>query len=160
MSRKVLTVDSNKCIGCRICEQWCSLTHHGVINPAKARIKVTRLEESGIDKPVICSQCTKPVCIEVCPEGALSKNPKTGAIKVDKEKCTGCRKCVAACPNGAVSMHPEEEYPLICDLCNGKPKCVEHCPENAIQYVPIEVSERSHKSEAVRESVKGGKCRG
>ncbi|MBZ4686449.1 MAG: hypothetical protein JG764_82 [Clostridiales bacterium] len=157
MSRKVLTVEKSKCIGCRICEQWCSLTHHGVINPAKARVKVTRIEESGVDVPVICTQCSKAACIAACPEGALSKNSKTGAIKVDKEKCTACRKCVTACPNAAISVHPEDEYVLICDLCNGKPKCVENCPEKALQYLPIETSERIYRSKVVRDTAKGGK---
>lgn len=33
---KFLTVDADKCTGCRLCEQVCSVMHEGVSNPAKA----------------------------------------------------------------------------------------------------------------------------
>lgn len=160
MSRKVLIAESKKCVGCRICEQWCSLTHFGTINPGKSRIKITRLENKGINIPTICTQCSKAACIEACPTEALSKDPKTGAIKLEKEKCTLCRKCIHACPQGAVSIHPTDEYVLICDLCHGRPKCVENCPEGALQYVPVEISDRLYRSLVVDEAAKGENSRG
>lgn len=160
MSRKVLIAEARKCVGCRICEQWCSLSHFGTVNPAKARLKITRLEDRGVNVPTICTQCNKPACIEACPHGALEKNQATGAIKLHKEKCTLCRKCVYACPQGAVFIHPTDEYVLICDLCQGRPKCVENCPEGALQYVPVEVSDRSFRCRIVEEVVKGDECRG
>ncbi|MEL7565208.1 MAG: 4Fe-4S dicluster domain-containing protein [Dehalobacterium sp.] len=159
MSRRVLVAEAKKCIGCRICEQWCSLAHEGVVNPAKTRIKIFKSEETGNNVPIICTQCKKPACIAACPEDALSKDEKTGAIKIDKAKCTACRKCITACPNGAISMHPEEEYALICNLCHGKPKCVENCPEKAVQYLPIEQSERIHRS-IIGRKAEGGKVHG
>lgn len=149
LSRKVLVAEWQKCIGCRICEQWCSLSHSGVINPARARIKVCRDEASGVNIPVICTQCHRAACLEVCPTGAITRQGKTGAMKVDAGLCTLCRRCVQACPNGAVSITPGGETVQICDLCHGRPKCVENCPEGALQYLPVEVSDRLHRFRVV-----------
>lgn len=153
---KVLVADKEKCIGCRLCEQWCSLTHFGVTNPAKARIRITRLEEKGIDVPTICHQCTKAACIASCPTGALERNSKTGAVKLTKDKCTGCRLCMEACPHGAVGMHPTDGYVLICDLCHGNTKCVENCPEGALQYIDVSSVDGVYRTKAILAKEKGG----
>lgn len=154
---KVLVAEKEKCIGCRVCEQWCSLSHFGVNNPCKARIRITRYEEKGIDIPTICHQCTKPACIASCPSAALERNPKTGAIKVIKENCTGCRLCMEACPHGAVGMHPTDGYVLICDLCHGKPKCVENCPEGVLKHVELANVDRLYRTKAALASEREGK---
>ncbi|MGF7186589.1 Fe-S-cluster-containing hydrogenase component 2 [Desulfitispora alkaliphila] len=153
---KTLVADAKKCIGCRVCEQWCSMVHHGAVNPAKSRIRVTRLEDKGVDVPTICMQCTKPACVSSCPTDALEKNPKTGAVKTDKEKCTGCRLCMEACPHGAVGMHPTEGYVLICDLCHGKPKCVENCPESALTCIDAKSVDSFYRAKALKAKEKGG----
>jgi len=57
MRKKVLVFESSKCIGCRICESWCSISHFGVINPAKSCIKITRDHEKQLDYATICHQC-------------------------------------------------------------------------------------------------------
>jgi len=136
MNRKVLYVDQGKCTGCRMCEQWCSLTHFGVINPAKARIRIVRDHFEQVDSSFYCHQCEDAPCINACPPkiNALSRDEKTGAVEVDQEKCIGCRRCQKACVHGAIRMHPSEKYVLICDLCGGDPQCLKHCPEKAIQY--------------------------
>ena len=51
---KVLTVDFEKCTGCRLCEQVCTVMHDGVSNPARSRIKVVKWEDEG--------QYTDPKC--------------------------------------------------------------------------------------------------
>ncbi|MBN1637233.1 MAG: 4Fe-4S dicluster domain-containing protein [Deltaproteobacteria bacterium] len=136
MSRKILFVDQEKCIGCRMCEQWCSLTRFGVINPAKASIRIIRDHFKQMDRSFYCHQCEDAPCISACPPkiGALMRDEKTGAVKVDREKCVGCLKCQKACVHAAIRMHPSEKYVLICDLCGGVPQCVKHCPEKAVQY--------------------------
>lgn len=141
---KVIVADPKKCIGCRICEQWCSMTHFNVVNPKKSRISVVRSHEEFMDYPITCQQCEDTPCIEACPDKikALSKDEKTGAIKVDKENCIACKKCVRACPYGAIKVHPTEKYVLICDHCEGDPQCVKHCPEGALQYIEKEEADK------------------
>ncbi|MGV9171014.1 MAG: 4Fe-4S dicluster domain-containing protein [Promethearchaeia archaeon] len=135
MTHKVLVFEPKKCIGCRLCEQHCTMTHFGITNPAKARIRIIRDDALQMDFAIYCHQCSDPPCINACNFDALNRDEKTGAIQVNQENCVGCRKCIEQCPYAVPSMHPDKNYVLICDLCGGSPKCVEHCPENAIQYL-------------------------
>lgn len=135
MTHKVLVFEPKKCIGCRLCEQICTMTHFGITNPAKARIRIIRDDTIQMDFATYCHQCAKPPCIEACDFDALSRDKDTGSIRVNEENCVGCRKCIQECPYAAPIIHPTEKYVLICDLCAGSPKCVENCPENAIQYL-------------------------
>ena len=70
--------------------------------------------------------------MNACPTGALSKDPKTKAILVDRGKCIGCRKCSEACPFGSITF--SEEKARVCDLCGGDPQCVKACPTGAVSY--------------------------
>lgn len=137
MTQKVLVFEPQKCIGCRLCEQWCSFSHYEVTNPAKSCIHIIRLNKTQKDTATYCHQCSKAACIEACKFDALTRDKETGAILVDEEKCTGCRMCIHECPYAAPVMHPEKKLVLICDLCGGHPECVAHCPENAIQYLEV-----------------------
>lgn len=151
MTRKVLVFEPKKCIGCRLCEQLCSLTHYGVSNPTKARIRVFRDDERQLDLATYCHQCSNAPCIKACNFEALSRNENTGAIEVDEEECVGCRECIRECPYATPIMHADKETVIICDLCGGDPACVEICPENAIQYLDIQKANNIYKSIYVQE---------
>ena len=130
---KALVVNLDKCTGCRVCELACAYKHFKAMNPARSRIRVVRAAHEPIDAPVYCIQCG--LCIDACPFNAISRDLKTGAIKVDVDKCTGCGMCVHVCPYGAASIDPESGKALICDLCGGDPECVKVCPENVLLYL-------------------------
>jgi len=51
-----------------------------------------------------CSNCRK--CIQVCPEGAISVNSKTGFPQIDFEKCryVRCFKCFDICREDAINI--------------------------------------------------------
>jgi len=146
MKKKVLVFEPNKCIGCRLCEQYCTMTHYGITNPSKSRIRIIRNHEKQIDIAIYCHQCIDPFCVKACDFDALSVNPKTGAINVEEHNCVGCRKCINECPFAVPSIHPNKNIVIICDLCGGSPKCVEICPENAIQYLEIHKADNIYKS--------------
>ncbi|WP_051533914.1 4Fe-4S dicluster domain-containing protein [Desulfitibacter alkalitolerans] len=134
---KVLVANTKKCIGCRICEQWCSISHFGVLNPKKSRIRVSRNHDDFINELFVCRQCEDKPCIDECPDKikALSMDEEFRRINVNEEECIACKKCAKVCPYGAINVHPTEKYVIICTLCNGDPQCVKHCPEQALEYI-------------------------
>jgi len=135
VTRKLLTVVPERCTGCLVCELVCSFYHTKEFNPERSRIDILRDEENGINIPVICRQCARPLCQEACPSDAIHRDEETGAMSVDGSKCIGCRLCIAACPFGAPSVDPTTMLTTICDLCRGDPRCVRYCPRDAVLYV-------------------------
>jgi len=136
----VLAVAAEKCTGCRICELACSVRNYGEANPVRARIYVVRDEREGLvgTVPVVCQQCVEPLCVELCPATALSRNDETGAVVVDTDRCLGCRTCVQVCPFGAPSVDRRLGAAEKCDLCDGAPICAEFCPTGALMVVAAE----------------------
>ncbi|MBI4286427.1 MAG: 4Fe-4S dicluster domain-containing protein [Chloroflexi bacterium] len=130
---KMIAVDVDKCYGCRLCELACSLKYAREFNPARSRIHVHGYTEVFC-LPVTCFQCTRPYCIEVCPEDAIIKNKDTGVVKVLREKCTGCKMCTLACPFGNIAFSSEEQVVVKCELCDGAPECVAFCPTGALKF--------------------------
>ncbi|MGE5593060.1 MAG: TIGR04076 family protein [Betaproteobacteria bacterium] len=132
--RPRMLVNERVCAGCRACELICSFTHERKFSDLLSRIHVHKVDEDGIDRPMVCRQCGNARCVEACPNAALSRDPETRHIVVDEARCTKCGLCAEACPFGAVVFHPSSGVPLICDLCGGDPECVKRCPTGAISY--------------------------
>ena len=132
---KALVVNLEKCTGCRTCEMACSFMHYGEYNPTKSAVQVSIFTESAFFVPVVCFQCKKPFCEDVCPTGALTKNEINGAfvVLVDTDKCVGCKMCTLACPFGCINIS-NEGVAKKCDLCGGQPECVVFCPTNALEF--------------------------
>lgn len=141
--RPKMLVNEKLCAGCRACELICSFTHERKFSDLLSRIHVDKVDEDGIDRPLVCRQCGNARCVEACPSGALSRNPETRCVVVDETRCSGCGTCADACPFGAVAFHPETRVPLICDLCGGDPECVRRCPTGAISYGLAGVGEKA-----------------
>jgi len=145
MSYKILAVDTNLCTGCRVCELVCSLIKEGECNPRKSRIRVLKIDKEGFDLPLFCQHCGEPLCKEVCPVNALSRDTRTGAMILNEDKCIGCRSCSMACPFGVISFDYIKGVSRKCDLCEGEPKCVLFCEAHALFYERPEILEtRKH----------------
>jgi Fe-S-cluster-containing hydrogenase component 2 len=148
--KKVLVTYPDRCTGCRICELRCAYHHTSEANPARSRIKVLKWEDKGLNVPLTCHQCLKCTVIEPCPVNAISRNPKTNAVVINRELCIGCRICLFECPFGAPSIDPIGKVAVNCDLCNGYPKCVEWCPTQAIEYIPADKESLIRKRESLK----------
>jgi Fe-S-cluster-containing hydrogenase component 2 len=126
----MITLELSRCSGCSRCEVNCSFFHSGKIGRSGARIKVVKVEDIGIDYPLVCQQCSERYCTK-CPEKAIEVGP-LGQIIVSPTLCTACGTCELLCPIGAIELY--EEIPLVCDLCGGAPRCVKACTLDAIHY--------------------------
>ncbi|MHB8830392.1 MAG: 4Fe-4S dicluster domain-containing protein [Syntrophales bacterium] len=150
---KFLTVNSDKCTGCRLCELVCSVMHEGSSNPAKSRIQIVKWEDEGRYVPMICQQCEDAPCQSVCPVGAISRDKEFGFLKIAHDVCIGCRLCVSICPFGAMNYNRTARSVFKCDLCDGNPQCVRFCEVKAIDFVPADaVSSEKKREGAARQA--------
>lgn len=148
-----LTVNADKCTGCRLCELVCSVAHEGVSNPAKSRIQIVKWEDEGRYIPMICKQCEDAPCKNVCPVRAISRDTDFGFLKVDYDVCIGCRSCIDICPFGAMNYNMTDRKVFKCDLCGGDPQCVRFCDEKAVDFISsIAVSSAKKRAGAARQA--------
>jgi len=134
MSKKVAVIPE-ECSGCRMCELACAIKHFGVNNPKKSAVRVLiTYPHPVVRMPILCSQCKRPPCANVCKFNALRW--MDGVVTLDKNACVSCFRCVESCPFGAIYAHDDCEYPIKCDLCEGDPECVKQCPKGALRLIP------------------------
>ncbi len=76
--------------------------------------------------PVACQHCENPACVKVCPVGATYKDPETGVVRQDYDKCIGCRMCMSACPYNGVRSFNWEEPVFHMDYAMGSKDAPEH----------------------------------
>ncbi len=123
MTRYGMVIDTKKCIGCHVCAMACKTENNLPNDVWWNRILTDNGGEMGFDMvggsypddlqfgyvPVACQHCENPACVKVCPVGATYKDPETGVVRQDYDKCIGCRMCMSACPyNGVRSFNWEE----------------------------------------------------
>lgn len=153
MSQMAFYFDGTRCTGCKTCEMSCKdfndlnvgLTFRKVM---EATLGETVRDADGIisttcvSYPVSmsCNHCDSPVCMAKCPQGAISKDPETGFVSSDPEKCIGCGTCALTCPYGAPKVDEEAQKSVRCHGCADrvaagmKPVCVEACPARALDF--------------------------
>ena len=134
----LVDVNHDHCVGCRLCEMFCSLIHEGECSTTKSRIKIRRDEEFGNNLVSVCLHCTDAFCMESCAVGALSRDEKTGAVVVDEQACIACEACIEACPVGGMSLNKEKNVVIKCDLCGGDPECAKVCFRLALTLKEID----------------------
>ncbi len=128
---KYLFAYPEKCTGCKQCAIACALIKFGECNPKRGAINVIRDEFERYEIQFVCLQCEEPECVSVCMKKAIKKG-EDGIIRIDKEKCIGCRMCVIACPYGAITSFKGDI--IKCDLCEGEPVCIKYCSTEALAY--------------------------
>jgi anaerobic carbon-monoxide dehydrogenase iron sulfur subunit len=134
---KVLVSYPENCTGCRFCQMICSLSHEGVVDLRKARLRVER-PNILTDLPLVCTHCItcgESCCVSACPQGAIHMDD--GIVSIDEEACDACGICESVCPYGVIWV---EEVARKCDLCGGDPLCVKFCPSGALVYEEADAS--------------------
>jgi len=156
--------DATVCIGCKACMAACkeynnlptdrstpgSLWDDPLDLSAKT-VNIVKLYRNGAaqvkDREIngysyirrFCMHCVDPACVSACPVSALTKDPKTGVVKYNKDNCIGCRYCQVACPYNIPKFQWDQAFPQIvkCQLCEhriakgGYSACCEFCPNGA-----------------------------
>lgn len=142
--KQSLLFNADECIGCFSCEVACKQEHH---TPARERwIRILKIGPTRVGgrlmmsfSAVHCMHCGKPVCMKVCPAGAISKR-HDGIVLFKEELCTGCKACIEACPFGAPQYNEDKDTVEACNLCVDRvdrgllPSCVHHCPTHALYF--------------------------
>ena len=158
-----LSIDIDRCWGCRTCEVACSLEKK--LGPGRSRIRVEQVDsgkngtvpgalQGRAFVPILCQQCSDPACVSTCPTGAL-RSGDSGLVDFDEALCIACGVCESACPYGAIFLSAETGMPEKCDQCISRlrsgrlPACVQHCPGKAIRVGrPKTESSRGKKKES------------
>ncbi|NWG03377.1 MAG: FAD-dependent oxidoreductase [Syntrophaceae bacterium] len=86
MGKVSLMLNETECMGCHACEVACKQEHGLSVGPRVIRV----IERAPYFKPLFCHHCEDAPCALACPESAITKDPKTGVVLVDSEKCNGC----------------------------------------------------------------------
>ena len=141
-----MVIDTKRCVGCNACTVACKMAN----NVPQDVFWTRALTDGGdmMDTPagefpdismryitVSCQHCENPACAKVCPVGATYKDPETGVVRQDYDKCIGCRMCMSACPyTGVRSFNWEEpRYPMDFALGDADaPKHQKHVVEKCI----------------------------
>jgi anaerobic carbon-monoxide dehydrogenase iron sulfur subunit len=127
-----LMVIPKNCIGCRTCELACSFAHAAGKTLGFSRIRIHPVGPERFMQ-ITCLQCLTAACVKACPTNAILRNPRTGAMEVNAERCVGCSLCEKACPFGHMHFDKESRRAVKCDLCGGNPACAAFCPKKALE---------------------------
>jgi NADPH-dependent glutamate synthase beta subunit-like oxidoreductase/NAD-dependent dihydropyrimidine dehydrogenase PreA subunit len=86
VSKVSLVFSQTDCCGCHTCEVACKQEHMLPVGPRIVRV----LERSPLFMQYYCHHCDDAPCALSCPEEAIKKDPETGVVLHDPDKCTGC----------------------------------------------------------------------
>ena len=147
MAQKRILPNEDVCIGCHLCEVHCLVEHsrsRQIVKAFKrelprppARLHVEEAHPASL--AVQCHHCREPLCVYACLTGAMQKDPETGIVTSDPERCMGCWTCLMVCPYGALVRDPARRVVVKCDLCPhlATPACVAGCPNEALSLVEL-----------------------
>jgi len=129
--------DPNRCTGCDACRLACTIENELAPGNSFRRVE-TFNERHRPDLPLYhvslaCNHCREAACMDACPALAYSRDPATGAVVLDGDKCVGCKYCAWACPFDAPVFDAGQGVMTKCDLCRDhreegrNPACVDAC---------------------------------
>jgi anaerobic dimethyl sulfoxide reductase subunit B (iron-sulfur subunit) len=147
-------LDQSRCSGCYACVVACKDWNNLPAGPLAWRWIIS-LEDGKYPYPRVtnlslsCLHCAKPLCLEACPVGAITKRQEDGIVLVDRERCLGKDNCAMlckdACPYDIPQFGIEENAKMQkCDFCferflrGEKTICVDACPLRALDCGPLD----------------------
>lgn len=165
-----LLYDATICIGCKACVTACSEANDTAPDTRGDGLHQAPADLNDLTRNVIklykskdgeefsfvkrqCMQCLDPACAAGCPFQALHKDPQSGIVNWNPEKCIGCRYCTITCPYHVPRFQWVGFNPRVtkCELCSHrlekglKPGCTTVCPTGAVIFGPRPVLLRDAK---------------
>lgn len=131
-------------MGCGLCLVHCAMVHSqypqsvlkayklSVVRPVPCLILES---DPTANFCITCRHCPDAPCLTACITGAIYREPDTGLVLIDEERCIACGTCVIACPFGLINCLNDRA--VKCDLCyqsQAIPACVANCPNQALVY--------------------------
>ena len=143
--------DETRCIDCRACSVACRDWNEIPAGPIKWLRRYT-WETGAFPNTRLrflfapCFHCDTALCLEACPNNAIFKEDKYGAVLVDEQLCQGAHDCWDACPYGVPQFADDQPGTKMskCTMCidrlerNEMPVCVLSCPTRALDFGPID----------------------
>ena len=132
MNKYALIIEEYACWGCKTCEVACKQEYNPVQSDNGVKYlsvwpdgpKLMNGKLDFIWRVNVCKHCAEPVCAKACPEDAITKDPKTGIVLSDKEKCNGCHAVVGKSGTEKQETSPckigvsgTQQCPGICQSC-------------------------------------------
>jgi len=75
----------------------------GIQYLSEVGVKIQSLSQDVVRNEARCTHCG--ACINLCPTGAFTLDPKTRKVLFDHNKCVVCELCVKACPPRAMELY-------------------------------------------------------
>ena len=157
--------DSSACNGCKACVVACKSKNQLPVGTNWRRVYeygggswVADPQNPGFIQPnnifayamsISCMHCQQPICVEVCPAGAITKRDD-GVVLIDKDKCVGCRYCEWACPYSAPQFNEAAGVMTKCDFCQDQlakdesPYCTSACVMRALEFGDLDELRAKH----------------
>ena len=155
MSQLAFYFDAASCSGCKTCQVACKDKHNLPMGIRWRRVyeicggdwkqegKIWMQNIHSFHVSLACNHCREPICLEVCPNRAITKNSR-GIVEIDPLRCMGCRYCEMSCPYGALQYDKESRLMTKGNLCldylemGQLPSCVAACPMRALDIGELE----------------------
>lgn len=142
----LFTLDLDRCTGCSACAVACSIENDLAEGRSWRRVHTYNASRHPAAPTyhlsLACNHCLDPACMRGCPAAAYSKDPHTGVVGLNQERCIGCGYCAWVCPYDAPQLNRETGVMEKCTFCAPRlaegldPACVQACPVDALGFVP------------------------
>lgn len=123
-------VESRDCVACGRCVVACRQRH------GAARLR-RAAHSLSVAFPEVCQHCERPLCVESCIGGAMTRDAASGLVTHDRARCVGCWSCIMACPHAAVHRDLRGvPVSAKCDRCSAfrAPACASACTTGALRH--------------------------
>ena len=146
--QKAFHLELDLCTGCNACAIACEIENE--LEDGMSWRRVRTFNEARVPElpqfhlSLACNHCLDAPCEKNCPALAYDKDPMTGAVTIDPERCIGCKYCSWACPYDAPQFNDSQGIMQKCTFCSHRlaadlaPACTTSCPTGALRFGDFE----------------------